>query len=109
MSVVVVPRFFVDISAVLRGDPFERGAEVMVDQPRFEFCRGDARCGSDDEDGGRAAGDCAIGEAPGDVIGDVQDFVVALGVYLEFVGLNGHARSVAVGRRVSTVSGVTQG
>jgi hypothetical protein len=92
VSVVVVPGFFVAISAVFGGDFLHGGLEVVIDQARLEFrCRNPGG-GTDDENRGRPGRDVAGGEALPDLLGYVQNVVVAPRINLELMRFDGHAR-----------------
>ena len=83
------------IGGVFGGEFFKCGLEVVNGETGLELGCGYAGGRSDDEDRSDAAGDGTVLEARRDPVGQIKDFAAAAGFDVEFVGLNGHRRSVS--------------
>jgi len=103
VTVIVMPRLFVQVRSILRCDALERGLQVTLHEPRLEFRCRDAAGGPDDKHRGGSILDLSTCDATRDFIRDVDDVVVPASRNLYLVRFNSHRRSLIHGLECSTV------
>lgn len=90
MPVVIVPRLFVEIASVFRGDTLKGGLQIAIDQSGFKFGGCDARGGADDKDSGDAPGDLSDLNTANHLFGKVDDLVVPTGANFDLMRFDHH-------------------